>query len=98
MRAEYDRRVKSYLIDKSWYKLVDALEEVTNLWSYGRSVYFLPRYNLYVPARQTIMPKPKLGDERNDDTSYRFDVNRVTPYHYLNTLKGYKMNPQAAPV
>lgn len=34
-------------------------------------------------------------DPEADDLGYKFNVNRVSPAHYLNTMKGYKMMPKA---
>jgi hypothetical protein len=44
------------------------------------------------------MKKPDLTDSRNDDTSYRYDLNRISPHHYLNTLKAYNLMPAAKDV
>lgn len=96
MKAEYEKRIKSFLLDRTWYKLVDALEEVTNFWSYGRDFTTMPTYNIYIPTRNNIMNRPNMADGDKDDLSYRYDVNRMSPYHYLNTLKGYPMKPAAA--
>lgn len=96
MREQYERRIKSYLADREWYKLVDALEEVTNFWSYGRDFTTIPNYNIYIPTRHTLMKKPDMHDEQHDDLSYRYNVHRMTPYHYLNTLKGHHMWPLPA--
>lgn len=62
--------MKYYLLERDWYKLVDALEEFTDFWNYGRDMFKQPLYNSYVPARTTIMNRPKLNDDKNDDTSY----------------------------
>lgn len=42
------------------------------------------------------MKRPDLADKRNDDISYRYDLHRISPHHYLNTLKGYKLMPAAS--
>jgi len=73
------------------------LEEFTDFWYYGRDFYNIPDYNVYTPVRHHIANKPKLGDDRKDDTSYRYDMNRLSPYNYLNPLKGYKMSHPAGP-
>lgn len=96
MRVEYQKRIKAYLLDKQWYKLVDALEEVTNYWSFGRDFTTMPTYNTYVPTRTHILDKPDMLDGENDDLGYQFNVNRVSPMYYMNTLKGYKMLPKAS--
>jgi len=70
MRGEYQRRIKAYLLDKTWYKLVDALEEVTNFWSFGRDFTTMPTYNVYVPTRNHILDKPNMLDGENDDLGY----------------------------
>lgn len=96
MRQEFHRKVKSYLMEKSWYKLVDALEEVTNFWSFGRDFTTMPTYNTFVPTRNHVLNKPDMLDGENDDLGYRFNLNRISPVNYLNTLKGYKMLPKPA--
>ena len=81
-------------MDRKIYSKVDALEEVTNFWGYGKSMFTIPTYNVYVPTRYHTINRPNLLDDSNDDTSYRYNLNRLSPYSYLNTMKGYKMNPQ----
>jgi len=93
MRQQYSQIIKAYLLDREWYKVVDALEEVSNFWSFGRDWTTMPTYNVYVPTRTHIMDKPDMMDGEKDDLGYRMNVDRVSPYHYLNTLKGYKMMP-----
>jgi len=73
MKREYQKRIKSFLLDKTWYKLVDALEEVTNFWSYGRDLTTMPTYNTYMPSRHHIMAKPDLNDEKANDVSYKYN-------------------------
>lgn len=87
----------AYLLDKTWYKLVDALEDVTDFWVFGRNYTTMPTYNTYIPTRNNVIDRPDMMDAEHDDLGYRFDMNRVTPLHYLNTLKGYKMSPEAGP-
>ena len=88
--------MKSYLLDKEWYKLVDCLEEVTNFWSYGRDFATVPTYNVYMPTRTHIMDKPDMMDGEKDDLGYKMNLNRVSPFFYLHTLKGNKMLPKPA--
>jgi len=95
MREEYATRTKDYLMDGSWFKLVDALEEVTNFWSYGRNFTDMPTYNTYVPTKTHVLEKPDMLDADHDDLGYRFNLHRLSPTGYLNTLKGYKMLPKA---
>ncbi len=85
--------MKVHLMDRTWYKLVDCLEEVTNFWNYGKNFTTVPTDNVYIPTRQTIMNKPDLLEGDRDDVSYKFNMNRLSPAHTLNTLKGFKMNP-----
>jgi hypothetical protein len=42
------------------------------------------------------MEKPDMLDGDKDDLGYQMNVNRISPYYYLNTLKGNKMMPKAA--
>jgi len=78
------------------YKLVDALEDVTDYWSFGRNFTTMPTYNVYIPTRHHLMDKPDMMDAQADDLSYKFNLNRLSPVNYLNTLKGYKMLPRPA--
>lgn len=96
MKAEYQKKIKSYLLDRTWYKLVDCLEEQTNFWSYGRDFTTMPTYNTYVPTRTHILNKPDMLDADHDDLGYQFNLSRVSPMSYHNTLKGYKMMPKAS--
>jgi hypothetical protein len=57
-------------MDRDTYKVVDALEEVTNFWSYGRNIVDVPVYNTYMPTRYHIMNKPDMMDSQADDLSY----------------------------
>lgn len=94
MKVDYQNKIRAYLLDNTWYKLVDALEEVTNFWSFGRDFTTMPTYNTYVPTKHHILDKPDMMDGDNDDLGYRFNMNRVSPMHYLNSMKGYKMLPR----
>jgi len=94
MRKEYAKTLKTYLLNKEWYKLVDCLEDVTNFWSYGRDLVTMPTYNTYMPTKTHLLDKPDMMDGENDDLGYRFDLNRVSPQGYLSTLKGFKMSPK----
>lgn len=96
-RKLYAERVNGYLISKKWFTLVDAIEEVINLFEYGSSLTSIPSYNNYVPAKTTIMKRPNLSDERADDLSYQYGTTRVSPYFYQTALKGHKMAPNAPP-
>jgi len=59
--------VQTRLLNKQWFKKVDALEEFTNYWSYGRGLGSMPSHNIYVPVAQTIMPRPKFSDYSKED-------------------------------
>lgn len=94
---QYETIIKAYLLDRRWYKLVDALEEVTNFWSYGRDFTTMPTYNTYMPTRTHLMDKPDMMDPEKDDLGYQMKENRISPVYYLNTLKGNKMLPRPSP-
>lgn len=66
----YQSKVKQSLLEKKWFSFVEALECFTDTFYYGRNRYSVPNYNVYVPPRQTIMKRPNLGDDRNDELSY----------------------------
>ena len=88
IREQYNERVQEYLLEKRWFKLVDCLEEASDWWNYGHDMVTVPFYNVYIPTKNTLINKPKMNDEANDETSYRYNLNRLSPYYYLNTLKG----------
>lgn len=95
MRQEYQKKIKTYLLDRKWYCLVDCLEEVTDFWNYGKDFTTMPDYNVFMPTKNHLMNRPDMLDGDNDDLGYRYNLNRVSPAHYLNTLKAYKMSPPA---
>ena len=74
------------------YKLVDALEEVSDFWMYGKDLTTMPSYNVYVPPRHHILPKPNLNDEKDDEVSLRYNMSRLSAHHYHNPLKSKKFN------
>lgn len=88
VKSKYKKTVQDYLLSKRWYKLVDCLEEATDYWNYGHDYVTMPLYNVYVPTRNNIVNRPKMNDEHDDETSYRYNLNRLSPFFYLNTLKG----------
>ena len=65
----YQGEVHSKLINREWFKKVDALEQFTDYWSFGRGMNSMPSHNIYVPVSHTIMPRPKLFDTSKDDQS-----------------------------
>jgi hypothetical protein len=83
------------LLDREWFSLVEALEEVSNFWSFGRNFHTMPSYNTYMPTKTHLLNKPDMLDGENDDLGYQFNMNRLSPTGYLNTLRGYKMLPKA---
>lgn len=63
----FSEKSHELLMDKQYFKKVDALEMFTDYWSYGRSMKSMPMHNLYVPTAHTIMPRPKFKDyDKND--------------------------------
>lgn len=95
MRKEYAKTVKTYLLNKEWYSLVECLEDVCNFWSYGRNFATMPTYNTFMPTKTHLMDKPDMFDAENDDLGYRFNAQRLSSSGYLSTLKGFKMLPKA---
>jgi hypothetical protein len=81
IRDEYKEKVQAYLLDRTWFKVVDALEEVVDYWQYGRDIVTMPAYNVYMPTRNSVFPRPNLLDDRADDISYKFNTQRISPYH-----------------
>ena len=91
---EYQSLLKMALLDRRWFTFVDALEEFTDTAYFGKNYLKVPDNNVYVPPRQHVMKKPDLYDDTHDEVSYQFNVHRVSPYHYLSTLKGKRQSDQ----
>lgn len=94
---EYQKLLKLALLERRWFTLVDALEQFTNTAYFGKNFLKVPDNNVYVPPRQYVMKRPDLYDDAHDEVSYQFNMKRVSPYHYLNTLKGHKLNAFVEP-
>ena len=75
------------MLDRKWYKLVDALEEVTDFWTYGRDLTTMPTYNSYVPTQNNVVPRPDFDTKGDDDTKMRYNMSRVSPAYMHNPLK-----------
>ena len=75
-------------MQRRWFKLVDALEEATDFWNYGHDFVTFPTYNVYMPTKNSLIPRPNMKDDAHDDVAYRYNLNRLSPHFYLNTLKG----------
>lgn len=64
----YSAKCAEQLDRGDWFKKVDALEEFTDLWTWGRSLTQPPKeHNVYVPVTQTILPRPRLTDDWKQD-------------------------------
>ena len=74
MRKQYNIKTQTYLLDRRWYTLVDCLEDVTDFWTYGRDFATMPTYNVYVPTKEHLLPKPNLVEDNDDESGFRFNV------------------------
>ena len=88
------------MTEKKIFTLVDCLEEVMDLWSYGRNFWDIPTHNLYIPTKTTLMQKPKfieaedeLGWRLIDRNDKKTTTPRIDPTAPLNPLKGIKLMP-----
>lgn len=79
-------------MDKRYYTLVECLEEGTDLFNYGSS-YKFPVETSYIPTRNHILAKPNLLDNVGEDEGFRYNMSRISPYHYHNPLKAYSNRP-----
>ena len=73
----YLQLVHNHLLDKQWFKKVDALECFSDFYEFGRGIKFAPTHNSYIPG-PTVMKRPKFKDyERENfsggDFAYRSD-------------------------
>lgn len=93
MMRMYQNALKQSLLEKRYYKLIDALEETVNFWSYGRNAAMAPIHGSYVPVRYTIMPKPDMR-AKEAELDYRYNLSKLGPVEYANPLKAYKMSPE----
>ncbi len=58
-------------LNKKWLTLVDALDDIIDMWGCGRNMFGFPVHNSYVPMRRhTIMLKLNLTD--NDEPGFGF--------------------------
>jgi len=56
--VQYRTLTHEHLLEKQWFKKVDALELFGEFQDYGRGGKWIPKHNAYTPA-PTIMPIPK---------------------------------------
>ena len=74
-------------MNKEWYTKVQALESFSDYWNYGRSITAMPDHNIYIPVKNTIMPKPsffgfdKQDQEGTDFTHRTKDVHTPSAAH-----------------
>lgn len=92
----YQNAVKNALMEKRWFKLIDALEETVNFWSYGRDVARAPLHGSYVPVRHTVMPKPNMK-AADAELDYRYNLHKLGPTEHASPLKAYEMSPAFRP-
>ena len=84
VREEFNHEVHARLLNKEWFKKVDAIEMFCNFWTIGRSVGKAPPHNKYIPVSHTIMPKPRLGPFSKDDQigkEYRYRTPEMHTHH-----------------
>lgn len=56
------------LLEKEWYTKVEALESLTDFWTYGKGPGRFADNNIYIPVTHTMMQRPKFRNyERYDD-------------------------------
>lgn len=56
--GQYQALIHEHLLEKEWFKKVDALELFGEFQDFGRGGKWAPKHNVYTPA-PTIMPIPK---------------------------------------
>ena len=85
---------------KKTFTLVDCLEEVMDIWNFGRNFNDIPNSNLFIPTKTTLMTKPKfieaedeLGFRLIDKDDKKTTTPRIDPTKPLNPLKGVKLMP-----
>lgn len=88
-RHEYLALVKENLIDKQWFKKVDALERFGDYEDFGRGPKWAPRHNLYIPA-PTIVKMPKFEDYTKED-----DLGEAFTYRTADSHTPSPLIPQA---
>ena len=80
MRKEYEIRIKSALLNRKWFTLVDALENVTDFWFYGKDYHTLPDIAMYIPNKHTLINRPSMIDNDENELGFRFNMTRMSPY------------------
>jgi hypothetical protein len=69
-RKMYEERVQECLLEGKWFTLVDCLDDTIDMVHYGRKMWNAEVYNTYIPVKHTIMKKPNLHDNFNDDLAF----------------------------
>ena len=84
-KNEYDNRIKAYLMNRMWFKLVDALELFMPSDNIEEDYlmqddFFQPKVNYYIPPRHNILKRPDAEDPEKDDIGLRYATRRVSPH------------------
>jgi hypothetical protein len=78
------------LIEKKWFKKVDAMELFTDYWTYGKNLGSMPTHNVYVPVTTNIMPRPRFRDYSKNDQNANDHTFRtresVAPNFFTSTI------------
>lgn len=87
------------MLEKEWFKKVDAFEEFTDYWAFGRGIKSFPTRGVYYPVRSNIMLRPKFRNYDKEDMSGKTfslltkDNHTVSPAfeeHSSLTAEGFK--------
>ena len=99
---DYQEKVQACLLKKRWFSKVEALENYTDFWTFGRGIKSMNKRGGYMPVRTNIMPRPKFkrNDNKEDEIGQRFglrtkDLHTVSPFmEEHSTLKPVAMQPK----
>lgn len=74
---EFQLEVHDALLEKRWFSKVEAIENFTDYWSYGRGVTAAEHQPMYVPVSNNILPRPKFRDySKQDQVGREFSYRR----------------------
>jgi hypothetical protein len=101
-RSYYAARVQGFLLEKKIYSLVECLEETLDFSPMAWDMKEIHPANTYIPVMNTIMKKPDLNRNGDEDFGFRFNeyekerhktIQKFGPLDQLSPLRGHRMAP-----
>ena len=82
LHAEWEKKVKCYLLDRTVFSLLECLEENSDFWRYGNPLKVTP-HGAYIPTSKPLVPFPTISQETINRKNYK----RLGPFDYRSPLK-----------